>query len=345
MKKLIVLLVLVVAMVAAPVFAEVTAPGTFAGDFTYKIGSDFSTTADSVGNDMDITLSASVGEITTFSVEIEANPFRYLDDSTGADIATPGVMTFKSIEMTQDFSSFIGNDMTLKMTVGNFDFGPTEYNNVHEWDFDGTDSYNAVKFVFGVADLAVTAYLPPVQLANEMAIIAGEAVYTTDMVCVAANYVKDVDGEDGTFGANVKGMFGDATAFAQFADDLDAEMITVLVGASYSVDALTVGADFGASDSDAAAFADTGFVAVGVDYDLSDTMTASAGFYTNIDEMADNYAVDAALCMKVDTVGYKLGVAYAPEGSAMASETYAAAYAVGDFAEEVAVSFQMDVDF
>ena len=220
MKKLLVLLVLVVAVVAAPVFAEVT-QGAYAGDFTYKIGGNFKDAAtDATIDDLDLSLSASVGEYTTFSVGLSGAGH---DPTASPAIAIPGNATFDSIEMTQDFSSLVGNDLTLKMTVGNFNREVTEYEVLDKVSATDGATDDAVMLTLGVADLTVYAWVSPTSAFNDQyKKMLIEAVYATDMISANFAYV-NLGVEKGVVEGGLKLVAAGATVTGYVNANLDTE--------------------------------------------------------------------------------------------------------------------------
>ncbi len=373
MKKLFVLLVLVVAMVAAPVFAEVSGT-SYEGDFRYKVGGDFSSsTQTSTGDqDLDLILDAHVGEFTTFSVEIQADP-----DNDTSGVVDGGLLNIDDITMTQDFGSMYGLDLTLKMTAGTFDFSPTEYEDMMDFEFIHPSDQDAIQFEVGTAGLTATVWLAPVELASEANVFAAKVVYESDMANVAANYVRfgegatrqiTLAGQDigtpipavdnkGNISASAKILpVEGVTVYGSVEADLDVELNMFGFGAAYTMDALTVEAAFEAFVCDNSDYAidiaidDSGVLGLGVAYDVTDSVTAKAGAYYPLNEDID-MVFDAGVVFDVDTVEYCLGVSYAPSTNVAPGidlawdETYVAPYSAAGFGEDFAVSFQMDVDF
>ncbi|MDC7220674.1 MAG: hypothetical protein PQJ59_12130 [Spirochaetales bacterium] len=342
MKKLAVMMALMAAIAVAPVFAIDDSAVTLDGDFTYEVGTDFSTTDDAVSQDMDITLGASIGEFTSFSVEIEADPddsgaFTWddlnEDEEVDSDevVYSTGYLVLDSIEMTQEFETFT-------LTAGAFDFQGTYYDYIYEWEWDSSASYAALQLDYAVTEeITFSAYLPLSEIADELDAIAFEAAYASDMANVAAHYLRDGDEEDGVFGGAAE-VFPteDATVYGQYLYDIDAEESLYMAGASYVIDALTLAAEYHDSIEE--------FIAVGVSYALNETFTVSAGAYFPTEETADTYGVDAGVAFDVDTVTYTFGASYVADDSTL-GETYVAPQSAAGYEENIAVSFSMDIDF
>lgn len=328
MKKLFVLMVLVVAMVAAPLFAEITEDG-WAGDFTYKIGGNFKEAAvDAVSTDLDLSMSAMVGEITTFSVGLGSG-------GSGTNV------TVNTIKMTQDFSASVDGLDTLKYTVGSQNLGITEYETIGMMNH--TDSVTAESFIVCVGAAGVTAkvFVYPESLLNDAdKTFAVEVAYSSDMVSGNVAFVQN--GANPFFEAGLKAVVADLTAAAMVEMDLteDATTTAAYVGLQYAMAPVTAKAGFYTGVmAEGADMMDTASAKVGVDFAATDTVTVKAGATIPFAEGAD-IAFDAGVCAKFDTVEYKVAVDYMGSG-------YVAAYKATDntWTEDIAVSFQMDVDF
>ena len=370
MKKLFVLLVLVVAMVAAPVFAEVTET-SWAGDFQYKMGGDFSSLKDSTGDqDLDLSITGAVGEFTTFDLGFEADPDK-------------DAVTSNNITMTQDFGAMYDLGLTLKMTVGLQSWGPAENDNVYDWDIDESGDLNSFLFEVGSGPVMVSAFIAPVEAANELRTIGLSAGYSDDMIDATVYFYRGElqtdfgfsdpagtsyswDGflaESGYVAADVKVTPVEGTSvyfqIQKILDDdlvindgetvptyiaIDSDYMFYTVGASYEMDALTVGIDLVSATYEDSDFAEDSAIALGVGYALSDMVTVKAGTYYPLDDATVSASFDAGVVVDVDSVSYTIGAAFGADENSM-DWTYVAPYSSAGFAEDYAISFKMDVDF
>ncbi|MDC7223870.1 MAG: hypothetical protein PQJ60_09030 [Spirochaetales bacterium] len=331
---------------------------TWDGEFTYEVGTDLISTSDGVSQDMDVELSAHVGELTSFSVEIEADPdesaaWTWSDDNEDDVVDTEetyfdfGYLVLDSIELIQDFSPWIERDLTLVLTAGYFEFQGTYYDNVYEWEWDESASNRALRFDGGFAGFTLSAYLPLSEIADDLDSFAFEALYEADWAHMAVHILRDGDEEWGVAGGAFQIMPAQGMAlYGQYLYDIDVKSHAFMSGVAYELGSLTIGTDILAVIGEGVSFGDYALVATGVSYVVTERLLFSSGVYLPLESTETSYAFDSGMAFDVDRVTYTAGFSYAAdEADPDLVETYVAPQSAADYEGNLAFSFSMDIDF